>query len=388
MKRALPAFFVCAGLLLAQRPPIETAWDLLANGRRAEAVRVLEGIIRADKSHAEARIMLGSILTEDGKYTEAIPLLVEAVRLNGASADAHNALGDAYNGAKQTADARAEFEKAVRIDPRFAPARVSLGLILLEAGDFAGAAPHLDRAINLLGRSEESAFPRYLRAKIYSEHEQIDKAAAELAVAVELRPDFAEAWSDLGWARKTLLDDDGAFAAYKRSVELQPESPVARYRLGAEYLRRGDVSPAIVQLSKAFRLNPKDQSTLYSLQTALRQAGRVEEAAQVKAKLTALLRERDRESQSALQAVQLNNQGVALEKSGKLKEALEKYRSAVALDPEHAGIRVNFAAALLRVGVWQQGIAELRESIRRDPTNDKLKQALEEALKHAPASAR
>jgi predicted Zn-dependent protease len=101
-----------------------------------------------------------------------------------------------------------------------------------------------------------------------------------------------------------------------------------------------------------------------------------------------MLKERDRESQNALTAVQINNQGAELEKAGKLREALEKYRAAVQLDPTHPGIRTNFAAALLRLGHWSEGIAELREALRRDPDNAKLKQALQSALAHAPAAAK
>jgi len=68
-----------------------------------------------------------------------------------------------------------------------------------------------------LGNTPDAAHPRYLRAKIHTAQNEVEKAAAELKAAVALRPDFAEAWSDLGEARKTLLDDDGAFAAFERS---------------------------------------------------------------------------------------------------------------------------------------------------------------------------
>src|SRR5205814_4834740 len=55
-----------------------------------------------------------------------------------------------------------------------------------------------------------------------------DKAAALLTKAVAMQPDFAEAWSDLGQARKALLDDAGAFLAFRKSVELSPGNAVSR----------------------------------------------------------------------------------------------------------------------------------------------------------------
>jgi predicted Zn-dependent protease len=78
--------------------------------------------------------------------------------------------------------------------------------------------------------------------------------------------------------------------------------------------------------------------------------------------------------------VQLNNQGADLEKTGKLREALEKYLAALELYPEHVGIRVNVAAALLRLGRRSEGISELREALRRDPNNNMVKEALDHAL--------
>ena len=374
----------CAASLVAQRSPVETAWDLLAKGDRAGAVRVLQQVLKTSPRDGEARLMLGSILAEDGKGAEAIAQLGEAVRLMPRSPMAHNALGEAFIGSGDLKSARGAFEKAVAFDPKFGHAHLNLGTVLIQAGESAAAAKHLDRAIVLLGNSPDAAHPRYLRAKIYTEQNEVEKAAAELKAAVSLRPDFAEAWSDLGEARRTLLDDAGALAAFERSVKLDSENSVSRYRLGAEYLRQGKAHEAVLHLQEAFRLDPKNQSTLYSLQLALRQDGQVEEAAKVKAMLAAALREIDRESQAAFTALKLNNEGAALEKSGDLRGALEKYRTAVALDPTHVGIRLNFGVALLRLGQWKEGLAELREAVRRDPENTMAKVALDDALEQAP----
>ena len=384
MSVRLPVLLAWAGLLLAQRPAIEDAWDLLGKGARDEAVLLLERIIKKNPGDADARLLLGSVLTEDGKLSEAIPHLQEAVRLRPASAEARNALGDALRAAAQTKAAREEFEEAVKADPKYAPARVSLGLILLEAGEFPAAAQHLERAIDLFEDNEDAAFPHYLRAKIYTEAGDVEKAAVELQKAIALRPDFAEAWSDLGEARKALRDESGALDAHERAVRADPENAVAQYRLGSEYLQQDKTRQAVEHLEAALRLNPDDQSTLYNLQLALRREGQLERAASVKAKLAVLLRERDKAYQNATKALHLNNEGAGLEKAGNLRGALEKYREAVQLDPEHVGIRTNLAAALLRLGKWREGTAELREALRRDPENEPLKKALEDALAHAP----
>jgi tetratricopeptide (TPR) repeat protein len=192
-----------------QSAPLDRAWDLLAQGRRDEAVRLLREMIKANPRYAEARVLLGSVLMEERQGEESLAQLHEAVRLRPDWGQARNALGEALKAFGDPQAARQAFAKAVECDPKLAPAQVNLGLILLESGESSAAAPHVDRALQILGKNAEAAYPLYLRAKIYSEQGQIKKAAADLDEAVSLQPDFAEAWSDLGSVRKNLLDDPG-----------------------------------------------------------------------------------------------------------------------------------------------------------------------------------
>jgi protein O-GlcNAc transferase len=374
-----------ASLAMAQKPAVEDAWQLIAQGKRDQAITLLRDVIQADARNADARLLLGSILMENGQRAESIAQLGEAVRLLPKSAEAHNALGEAYNAFGETTAARPEFERAVELDPQHAQAQVNLAAILVQQGDAQGAIPHLDRAIRLFGRRPDAAYPHYLRAGIYSEERDAAKASAELQQAVELRPDFAEAWSDLGEARKNLSDAKGALAAFRRAVALSPEDPVAQARLGAYLLDTGAAHDAVEHLDVAVRLDPKNQSALNALQRALRRDGQAEPAEAAKKKLAELLRERDEADQKLVAALETNNRGAALEKAGDVRGALEKYRAALELLPEHVGIRVNLAVALLKLGNWQEGISQMRDALRRDPGNSEVQKALEDALAQAKA---
>lgn len=383
--RTVAILLLFAATLAAQRPPVETAWDLIAKGRRSEAVGLLRQMIKTDPRYVEARLLLGSILMEDGDRSGAIEQLSEAVRLQPKSAEAHNALGEAYTAFGDPKSARPEFEKALAVDPAFAQAHVDLGALLLDEGGGDAAAQHLDRAIQLLGHKPDAAYPLYLRAKIYSEHRDPKKAVSVLEKAVSIRPDFGEAWSDLGEARKATLDDAGALGAFERAAELSPQDAVAQTRLGSKLLEMGRAHDAIPHLEAAARLDSKNQSTLYTLERALLKDGQREQAAAVKQQLAELLYNKDKADQNLVAAIELNNRGAALEKSGDLTGAVEKYRAALALFPEHVGIRTNFAIALLKLGHWDEGISQMREALRREPGNAQLNAALEDALAQARA---
>jgi len=382
--RRLLAILVVAGTLLAQHSPVDAAWDLVLQGETVKAVGLLEQLIRKEPGNGDARLLLGSLLAVQGHLAEAIAQLKEAVRLLPNSAEAHNTLGETFNTAKNPKQAREEFERAVQLNPKLAHAQVNLGMVLGQAGELVPAAEHLDQAIKLLGQTEDAALPHYLRAKVYTEQGEKEKAAAELSTAVRLKPDLAAAWSDLGQARKALLDDAGALAAFERAASLDPENAASQARLGAEYLHQKQPHQAVIHLQQAMQLDPADQTALFNLQLALREDGQEEQAGAVKARLAEILRKKDETLQNGLTATRLNNEGVKLQQSGDLRGALEKYRAAHKLNPEHNGIRFNLAAALLRLGRWKEGLAELHECLARDPQNPTLKAVWDDAVRQAP----
>jgi protein O-GlcNAc transferase len=373
-----------AGTLVAQRSPLETAWDLAAKGQPERAAGLLEELIRKEPGNGDARLLLGSLLAVQGHLAEAVAQLKEGVRLLPNSAEGHNTLGEALNSAKDAKHAREEFEKAVQLDPKLAQAQVNLGMVLVQAGELEPAAKHLDRAIELMGPIEDAAQPRYFRAEIYTGVGETEKAAAELHAAVQLKPDFAEAWSELGQARKTLLDDTGALAAFERAVALDPENAIPQARLGGEYLHQKQPHQAVIHLQKAAQLAPEDQESLYKLQLALREDGQEEEARAVKAKLADVLRKRNETREKEAAAIRLNNEGSTLQKSGDLRGAVEKYRTAHAMNPEQSVFHVNLAVGLLRTGRWKEGLAELHKCLTREPGNLTLKEVWDDAIRQAP----
>lgn len=297
---------------------------------------------------------------------------------------AQNALGEALDEAGEFQAAREAFEQAVKLNPAFGQGHLNFGIVCLQTNDLDSAELHLNRAIQIWGKTPEAGYAFYLQAKVYSARSDWQKSLQDLNQAVLLRPDLAEAWSDLGLARKTLLDEKGALAAYGRASQLNPSDAVAQYRLGAEYLQQDQPHLAVEHLSEAYKLNSKDQSTLNALQTALRRDGKPQEANRIKAELAKLLHQRDEADQNAVSAVKLNNEGATLQKAGDLRGAVEKYREALRLNPDHNGIRVNYAVALLRLGVWTEGLNELHEASVREPGNTLIQAALHDALAQAP----
>ena len=383
---------VSTGLLLAESAAVEQAWRLAANGQQEQAINLLNETIQQNPADPDARLLLGSLLSEAGHRDQAFLQLSEAVRLRPRSSEAQNALGEAYSSFGFTQQARHAFERAVALNPNSGVAQLNLGRNLLErhelnAAELTVVAGHLDRAIRVLKPDADAATAHYLRAKVYTQQGNAKQAAAQLEQALSIQADFPEAWSDLGQARKNLSDDAGAVAALEQAVKRNAADSVAQYRLGEEYLKQNQVQLAVVHLEQAYRLDPGDQSILNAFQRALRRDGRVDEAEEMKRKLAEVLQKRDESTRNELAATRMNNTGAQLQKEGNLKGALEKYRSALALNPSNVPIRVNLAIALLRLGQWTDGLNTLHDALLRDVSNTKIRAALKDAVAQAPADA-
>ncbi len=367
---------------------LDRAQTLYRSGRFQQAETLLRRLTAADPGNFDAHLLLGECLAMQQERSAAIEELTAAIRLRPGSAVAYNTLGTVLGRFLETDAAQKAFTRAIELDPHMAEAHVGLALLLAQAGDLKGAAGHLDTAIELEGSKAGAAVPHYLRGKVAVEQNDYVKAAAEFRAAIKARPNYAEARLMLGVARRALLDDTGALTAFRRAADLAPQDFHAQYELGSEYLSLGKPQAAVPYLKKALLLAPEDWGTLYKLQRALRQAGDVTEANAYEVRLRQLVHKDDQAGQHSMEAQREDNEGVALEKQGDVVGALEKYRAACELAPEQDGYRLNFALALCRLNRWDEGIAEMREIVRRDPNNADAQRALYIAEDKARSASR
>jgi len=363
---------------------LEQAKQMIAGGSQRSAVVLLRDFLLEEPDSADARLLLGTALALIPEPSQALQELQRAVELRPAFAPAYFTLGTALARFTDLDGAKLAFEKVLEIDPRFAEAHVSLALVLAQRKEFAAARKHLSRANELQKGAPAAANTHYLLAKVLIEQNQHQEALQEFDVAIKLSPANAEAYLSRGLLKKKLLDDEGALRSFKRAVDLAPENPVAQHHLGLGYLRSGKVSIAVTHLRKASKLRPGERSYLYQLCRALQRAGQIEEATECEHQLLAVVKTR-LTADSDMTAGKLNNEGVELEKSEKLVDALEKYRRATELDPFNTVFKRNLALVLCRLGQWEEAIAELKGLIKTDPEDVQASRALYIAIENVRA---
>jgi len=143
------------------------------------------------------------------------------------------------------------------------------------------------QALQELMRIESQAkhLPRYHfdLGMVFVSLNEMERALAGFQRAVEIDPDYGEAWNNLGKVQENLGQDRNAEASYRRAFEiltyLTPE--FAAFNLGSLYLRTGRTQEADDYARKALARNWRYLPAYKLLADALVAQNRMEEAEKV-----------------------------------------------------------------------------------------------------------
>jgi len=203
-----------------------------------------------------------------------------------------------------------------------------------------------------------------------------DLAAAEAAVrrATQLQPSYAPAWVLLGRVYWTRGDLERSAQVFSDLLRRQPSFAAALFWLGRIDAKRGRTESAVEALRAAAEQLPDSADVEYALAMVLRDAGQAEEAAEH-------LRRYQQGHNRALYddpcAERLNrlrtgadyefNRGLALADQGRWAEAVDRYRAALAIDPNLAEAHNGLGLAWLRLGRAEEAVGALRQAVALNP---------------------
>lgn len=305
--------------------------DALARkGSRDEALTEFREALRLKPDDGPTHIVVGQMLIERGEIDSAAAECREALRLQPDLAEGHACLGVALSKEGDRDQAIAEFLEAVRLKPDLAEAHSDLGSLLRAKGELESAVKELQEALRLkpdLAEARETLELAHfeLADKFYSQRDW-DNAASQYRLAVQLKPDHAEAHFKLGGALYQKSDYAAAIAEYREVIRLKPDYAHAYDNIGHSLRALGDLDGAIAAFREAVRLDPGN-------------------------------------------AVVRDSLGDVLKRKGDLDGALEAYREATQVGPQYMYARLNLGDVLRAKGDLDGAIAEYREAIRLSPVH-------------------
>ncbi len=192
----------------------------------------------------------------------------------------------------------------------------------------------LEQFLKALEIYSDDPYLHYDLALTYDMKGALDKAKYHLKKAIELKPDYSDAYNYLGFVYFRQGKVDEAIEAYHKALEnllyLNPQD--AHLNLGVAYLSRKEYQKAKVHLEEAIRLVP-DFAAAY------------------------------------------NNLGKVYEGLRQYSEAKESYERAIEYNSEYADAYLNLGKLLYRSGDRQKAIKAFDKVIRLEPGSDRAKEA-------------
>jgi tetratricopeptide (TPR) repeat protein len=206
-----------------------------------------------------------------GQQGDALARYNQALARNPNGAEALAGRAELLAATGDTAAALADLDRAITVtphvsnfpDPVLYRAYLARGRLRESRGDLAGALADWAQA----GRVSPGApDPYVLRGRAAAESGDPVRARTELTTGVQLLGRALERVSEPG-QRGALLNMRGlafnllgeyqrALADLEQSLQIEPDSWITHYNLGATYVHLGHIEPALAELKQALRLNP------------------------------------------------------------------------------------------------------------------------------------
>lgn len=210
-------------------------------------------------------------------------------------------------------------------------------------------------------------------AGVYDVNDLADAARRCYENAVRLEPADERCWYNLAVVRADLGDRRGAISAMQRTIELSPDYPPARWRLGFWLLQRGDLDDAEAAFTAATRIDAQNAIALIGLGRVWLQHEAYQQAADVLGQVAAADGRNAHHASQLLarayrhlgriedaEAAALRGLGAGLVEDDPWRMELEQYRAGLTTTMRQAG-------KLLRQGQDGKAVALMEQLRRKHP---------------------
>ena len=210
-----------------------------------------------------------------------------------------------------------------------------------------------DEAIEFYNKSislkPDYAEAYYNMGNVLKDQGKLDEAIRAFKKVILLKPNHVNTYNNMGNVFKNQGKLDEAINAYNKSILLKPDYAQAHSNIGTTLQDQGKLDEAIEAYNKAISLKPDYADAYYNLGNVLKDQGKLDEAIEAYNKAISLKPD---------DAVAYNNMGNVLKDQGKLDESIEAYNKAISLKPDYADAHFNLSFVLLNIGKLEEGLNE------------------------------
>ena len=197
----------------------------------------------------------------------------------------------------------------------------------------------------------------------------VSKARQLFEKAIELDPQFASAYTALGWSYHLQVEygwtefieqaSKRAMSLARKALSLDDFQTSAHELLGSVYIRKGQYDLAVAELQQALDLNPNDARIFNEMGEVLLYAGQTDDA--IKSMKMGL-----RFNPIATPGIYMEL-GLAYYLKERYDDAVKIVRQGLAKKPDFVGHHIVIAAAYAQLGRIEDANNSAREVLRRHP---------------------
>lgn len=335
---------------------LRVAHELQRSGQLQAAADIYRRILKADPARADVRCQYGVVLAQLGKTDGALQQIRQSVRAEPNNVGYRMALAEVLEQAGNVPEAIKSYEAVLVLKPGFIAAQGAVANLLQRQGRLADA-ERVYRAI--LDQSPQSIPALVNLGNVLHEQERYEDAVACFRNAIQLAPTLAEAYNNLGNTLNALQEYDEATKVLEHAVLLRPDYAEAYNNLGNGFLSTAELAKAQHCYERAVALLPTYAEALHNLASVYKTLKRYDAALEYCAQALALkpdftdalmtqgliyaeqgcLTEAEQSFVAAKKIapadpdVWMNLCGV-MQDSGRLNEAVDCYRSVLAMEPD------------------------------------------------------
>lgn len=219
----------------------------------------------------EALLSNGQQLVNTQRYQQAIAVLEQAIRLNPDNPEAYYYLGDAYSKSGETEKAKESYTKAARVRHVLIQKGIDMAIAadaqMEQARQQPFRMPDTQTPVNSnterIILNKEEAQDYYRQSIDLVRRGDYHNALELLGHAIQIKPDFAEAFIAMGIVYNEVNDIPKSIESYLRALKLQPSHAQTHYYLSLAYLKMGMSEKALDEYTILSNLNTELAEKLF-----------------------------------------------------------------------------------------------------------------------------
>lgn len=271
----------------------------------------------------------------------------------------YNNLGILYNDIKDYKKSVENYLKAMELNPDEPFIYQNIGLVYQDLNELDKAIENGLKAINI--RSYPAA--HYSLGQAYRKNKDYEKSIAQYKKAVELAPNFIDAWHGLAMCYYDANDLSEAEETYLKILSLDYSYAPAMTNLSVIYNQQGQFQKAIDMAQKTLRYDPENQYAKKQLQFAYSK--------------------KDESKQNIDNFLVANSDAKTISKEaeeyfehGKFAKAIPKYEEALKLNPYDEVVLMKLGQSYFALKDYQRAEEYLQQAYKLNPYNEEVARSL------------